>query len=518
MRAAADLRGREAAIFLAIALFVVALRLATLHLYPIPEPLVHDEFANMLGAQTFALGRLTNTPALFPDAFLEFHILAEPTRMMKYQPAMAGFMALGIVLFGNAYWGVVICMALAIATGYWALRGWVGQRTALGAAFVLAILFRAPHYWMNSYWGGGPPMLACFLMLGAYARVFNQQRYHFIAIGLLGLVLGFLSRPFETLMFALFLSGYAIYTLTTQMSRTQRWELCRCSLLPIFIILPAYAAFQLYYNYSITAHALTLPYMEYDQQRGMAPLLLGNTAALHFSPHYVLSAMQRWELEAIEQQRHGFPILYSFGLAGVLGFRNVYGIATIAGISMVLFFCIVVPIMVARKKKYSDLCLCWGLMFIPFALGPGWQAHYLAPQFTLLVILIAIWWEEKLSGRKLTASILLALLCVLNIDSSTSPTKENFTPELRRLSIVMLEQQTEKSVVFVDFREQAKRLDFHGAWVYNEPDMESSHIIWAWYMSPEQNQKLIEHYKDRTFWYINPDQRILPIPYDRSPH
>ncbi len=169
-------------IILFLILLTVILRLATFHIYPYPIVYPSDSIANMLGAHTFAQGRLTNPPAPWNELF----VLDYPTRMMKYQPAMAGFMALGIKLFGHPHWGVVLLMSLAIAAGYWALRGWLPKKTAFTGALILMLTFQAPHYWIWSYWGGGHILLASFLMLGAYPRVILQHRYHAIILGFWG--------------------------------------------------------------------------------------------------------------------------------------------------------------------------------------------------------------------------------------------------------------------------------------------------------------------------------------------
>ena len=53
-------------------------------------------------------------------------------------------------------------------------------------------------------------------------------------------------------------------------------------------------------------------------------------------------------------------------------------------------------------------------------------------------------------------------------------------------------------------------------WIYNEPDIDASKIVWARDMG-DRNRDLIEYFKDRQIWEVNVDYRILrayePVPF-----
>src|SRR5262249_5463419 len=61
-------------------LFVLCagLRVAMLHRIPPPLPEIHDEFVNLLGADTFASGRITNPPHPLRRFFETTHELSQP--------------------------------------------------------------------------------------------------------------------------------------------------------------------------------------------------------------------------------------------------------------------------------------------------------------------------------------------------------------------------------------------------------------------------------------------------------
>ena len=48
--------------------------------------------------------------------------------------------------------------------------------------------------------------------------------------------------------------------------------------------------------------------------------------------------------------------------------------------------------------------------------------------------------------------------------------------------------------------------DPRNEWVYNAADIDASAIIWAHDMNAGQNKELVDYYKDRQAWLVEPDQ------------
>ena len=153
-----------------------------------PQPRVQDEFSYLLGAGTFAHGRLSNPPHLMWQHFESYHIIQQPTYASKYPPAQAGFLALGKMISGQAIVGVWISVGLACASICWMLQAWLSPGWALLGGF-LSILrlgflgFSLPGahfgYFSHSYWGGAVAAMSGALILGAVRRIAKQPRLHY---------------------------------------------------------------------------------------------------------------------------------------------------------------------------------------------------------------------------------------------------------------------------------------------------------------------------------------------------
>ena len=52
-------------------------------------------------------------------------------------------------------------------------------------------------------------------------------------------------------------------------------------------------------------------------------------------------------------------------------------------------------------------------------------------------------------------------------------------------------------------------------WVYNDADIDGAQVVWAREMSPERNRELIDYFKDRQVWLVEPDKdppAVSPYP------
>src|SRR5690242_5287809 len=127
----ARLAGHAGWCMLILALLPVLLRLALLPTHPVPTPDIYDEFSHLLVADTLRHFRLANPPHPLHQFFETFFVLQEPSYSSIYPIGQGAALALGWMIFGLPWAGVVLSVAAFCALCYWMLRGWTTPVWAL---------------------------------------------------------------------------------------------------------------------------------------------------------------------------------------------------------------------------------------------------------------------------------------------------------------------------------------------------------------------------------------------------
>ena len=282
-----SLARHRTATWLGLGLLVLLVRGALLPLWPIPKPVIYDEFSYLLQADTFAHGRLTNpTHKLWPF-FEGAYVLQHPTYASKYPPAQSLAMAAGQAVWGDPWFGVWLSCGVMMAALVWAMQGWMPPGWALVGG-LLAMPLAIVSYWMNSYWGGAVSAIGGALLLGGYARVVRRKQiWYAVAMGI-GIAILANTRPYEGLV-------YSIPVAIAYLLARPRWG---SVVVLAAVLIPAFAATG-YYNRAVTGNAFELPFTEYARQYVYIPLF--NFEPLQASKVYrtpvIYDLHQNWERE-----------------------------------------------------------------------------------------------------------------------------------------------------------------------------------------------------------------------------
>lgn len=491
----------------------IALRLALLPWIPEPHPVVPDEFSHVFLAKTFLDRRLANpTHPLWPF-FETIHIISSPTFSSMYMAGQALFLAAGKILTGHFFGGVLLSTALFCAALTWFLRACVPPGWALYGGMLAAIRIGAASYWDNSYWGGSVAALGGSLALGAYLRLRKRWQPSAAFWFAIGVVLLANTRPYE----GAGLSAVLAIALAWDFFRARvagRW-----AALAVAMAVFALAGWAMTHQFrSVTGGAFTLPYQVNQKIYGWPMTLPWSPVKRMEYAHPEFELYRQFEVK--EHSYLNTPAKMPEGLLLKFAFlwRFFFGV----GLSAMFLF--TTPIL--RSRRFRVIWIAAGVVALMVASEQSGYPHYIAPAAPAILLFWVMGLRYLAQSRTIIQSIpesilgpamvrlivpvWFILLGVRAVAFSPRTPVSNGPNYLswccadvrlrdRQPLLEKIAAQPGKHLVIVTY-DLATYDTFE--WVYNEPDIDRSKVIWARDMGPEKNRKLLAYYPDRRVWHI----------------
>jgi len=494
-----------------LAALPVVLRMALLPGHPAPRPQVYDEFAHLLTADTLRHFRLANPPHPLHRFFETFYVIQQPSYSSIYPIGQGLALAVGRVLFGRPWAGVVLSVAAFCGLCYWMLRGWTTPRWALVGGVLAVIEFGPLNEWMNDYWGGAVSAVAGCLVFGALPRLRAQARRRDAVLLGLGLGVQLLTRPFESVLLVLCV---ILFFLPALRNRDSARRLLRA--VPIIALSAAPAILlTLAQNRQVTGSSMTLPYMLSRYQYGVPTTF---TIQPNPVPHNQLTPQQALAYRS-QSSYHGAGTDTVNRYFGRLEYRaRFYRFFFLTPLYLALPFFL----LALREFRYAWVAMTLAIFALGSNFYPFFFPHYIAA-VTCLFVLVSIVGLERLNRLSRAAARLILLLSIAQflfwygLHLAGDP---DFSLEVRRYetwdwinhqggdrrsSVVdALNEVPGDHLVFVRYYPQHI---FQDEWVYNEAEIDRAHIVWARDLGAQEDQKLIEYYPARTTWLLEPDFR-----------
>lgn len=485
-----------------------------------PQPQVHDEFGQLLSADTLAAGRMSNTPHPRWIHFESFHILQQPRYVSRYPPAPGLFMAAGKLLGGHPIVGVWLTSALGCAAIYWMLRSWVPPPWALFGGLLVVFRFGIGGYWSQSYFGAWVGALGGALLFGGLRRTISQPSYRNSIILGIGLAILANSRPFEGVLAALPSAGLLLVFIVRRYLAGQR-DSSRLIVLPIGLVLLVTFGFMVSFNRATTGDYLQHPHQLYGETYMTAPYFLFQSPRPR--PDYRHSEManlhDRWERSLYERQLTPRGWLQEKSLTLSVSWRFYLGVGL--SIPLVLLFSV-------RRDPWL-IFAAGSLVFYFIAnlfMMPPNLPHYSAPFVPLLFFLVARGVQSAHESRKWRSLGIhlrrglpvlgVMSLCLGLIDPVALWSAPNPEWHLERARILKeLNEEGGRHLIIVRYRRRPPRHYPHEEWVYNEADIDCATVIWAREMSRWRTRRLLRSFQDRQIWLLEADAaepQIVPYP------
>ena len=488
--------------------FSIILRLALGFILPHPRPYVGDEFGYLLSGETLAAGRLANPQHPMWPFFESPYVVVHPVYVSQYQPGQGAFLALGDRIFGDPSAGVFLSVALFAGAVCWALQAYVPGGWALLGGLFVALIFGPGHYFTESYWGGAVAALGATLAIGAFRRITALRAQNYGWVFGLGALLLLDTRPYE---------GGALAACLVALMLWHAWKRHRLhALIPVAISLAVALILMACFNWRVTGNPLQPPYLLHRAEFGPAPnlwIVPARAAKTYGNPD-----LQRTftGLLKVPHQLVAYPLPKRIVVILVrLFFVLAFGVGPFAFLP-ILFLPAVI------RQRSVRLLAAAGCVAAAFLLLDTYMyLHYAAPLLALLVVLSFVVLHRMTRARAphRASGILMAGIAVLLMFGNAAervakalvgeninyPARPPFLLD-RDAVIRRVDREPGQHVVFVRY---APDHDFNIEWVYNGPDIDRSRVVWAHDLGDARDRLLMNYYKGRHFWLLQPD---LPQP------
>jgi hypothetical protein len=493
-----EIASRQRLVALGIATSVILVRLALLPLMPVPKPGVHDEFSYLLAGDTFAHGRLSNPTHPMWVFFETFHVLQQPTYASIYPPAQGLFLAFGQLL-GHAWIGVLLSSGIMCGAILWALQGWLPPGWALWGGILAAVRIGIVSDWVNSYWGGAPAAIGGALVIGAFPRIVHHRRVRDALFMGLGMIVLSNSRPLEGFIFCVPVAAALAVWFFAQRGPNFK-SATRRTLLPLLAASVLLLGVIGYYNWRVTRNPFLFPEALDSRVYTNYPVFLWQKAK---PPLHYLNPQFEEFYNVVEPQVTPRTLKWS-----VLAKSH----------KVWVFFLgttLCIPLLAAPRLLLDRRMRLPAIQFAVSFLGAlvvAWSfPHYLAPLTATIYILVLQMmrhlrhWKFRVRPAGAYLTRLLVILVAARpfvVVAYALENREHDWREDRARVVHELEVTRGNHLVLVCY---GKDHDPDREWVYNAADIDNSKIVWARVIPGRELTPLLDYFKGRTVWVVNPD-------------
>jgi hypothetical protein len=463
-----------------------------------PSPSVHDEFSYLLGADTFASGRLTNPPHPLWQYFESMHIIHQPTYASIYPVGQALVLGAAQRIAGHPWWGVWFSVGVMCGAICWMLQQWVPPQWALVGG--LLSLRLSVSYWLSSYWGGAVAAIAGALLLGAAARMLHRPAARWAFLMALAIALLGNTRPYEGLVLTLCVGVWMAIRLA-KMPVAGRALVLHRAIWPFAVVFIAVGGWIAYYNWRVTGSPTTTPYQ------------------ISFRT-YLYRRMFVWQKNR-PKPSYRYPEMRNAYKALDRSDRSRLYLARVKfGRPLIRYFwepLLVLGLLVPlgwKSRRARPLIAFSAVMFLALAVEEWVNPHYTAPFAAVLYGVIVqpirrihAWGKLGQAVAQVIVMAALGATLVIHAVNCVSPPELDWSDDRTRIEH-QLEATPGQDLVIVRYSAAHDPFD---EWVYNRADIDRAPVVWARDVAAPQQEPLLRYFRNRRVWILEPDRPLGPL-------
>jgi len=496
---------RPAIAFAVLGAAAIAIRLILIPVLPVPKPVVSDEFSHLLLADTLLHGRVANpTHPMWPH-FESLQIIQQPHYVSNYFPGHAAVLAAARLLMGNPWLGVVLMSGVCCAVIAWMLAGWMPRRWALFGGVLALLRFSIGSYWVNSFYGGFLPAIGGAMVAGAYPRLRERTSIGMSIVFGGGLAILAFTRPYEGLLFSL---PFAVALVRSWL----RWRF----MLPVAAMVAASVVGLGLYFKQVTGSPLRTTYSISQSTYGW-PASIGWAKPVPIVHRNI--ELRRYYLYELDEHTK-VDSVYHFITYLALRIQEYWRFFIGPMLTIPLLFLAAVW----RGRRLRVLMIALAAAFAAVMFEGAAMPHYLAPATGAIMAVIVecirrlrTWrFRGHRTGLLLARAAPVVIMVVLGVRIVAENVGLPYTQKLNYQSWCCKQQgnyakarvaaflagQPGKHLVIVEPKRDEDNLL---QWIYNDADIDGSQVVWARDLGPEENRKLVEYFRDRTVWWVDPN-------------
>jgi hypothetical protein len=483
---------------LASALLPALLRLAVLPWMPAHPPIIHDEFGHLLLADTLAAGRLANPPHPLWRHFDTIYVLQHPAYASVYPIGQGAVLALGKIVTGEPWFGVVFAAALMGGAIAWALSMLLPPRWVL--AGTLPIVLTYGFQWMETLMGGSFCAFGGALLCGALLKLRKSPSAWMAAVAALGWSIVWFTRPFESILPFLLLCGSIIAFVIRAGPAWKEWTV---PVITLVLFLSCSGGLTLLHNRAVTGSFTTLPYQLEQKVDGFPQSLAWQPTVP--APQFRFAAnrdMYFWQLQHKDR-----PPSKRVGVEAEEAWE--FFVTPWFSLPLLLSLLLIRRPMVGAAWAVLLSALGISLLY-PFFFDRYIAAYSCVFAFLIVTGLMVLYeWSPRGSRAGSPVALFIILGGMMNAPIGQIPFGRIFSGAApaavkSRWSIQnQLKGVGGMQVVFVRY---GANHNFHFEWVYNDANIDAAPVVWCRSMGPVEDSEVMRYYPNRTFWIVDIDE------------